>query len=101
MIKKLKIVTYPGVVVIASHVEGDHITPGLFTFHQMINKSIHRNINNYQTDSNTNSNNANNTKNKHNSTCMAIESGIEKQLPASPPPIFAARSLALEPRPAP
>ena len=26
--QKLKIVTYPGVVVIASHVEGDHITPG-------------------------------------------------------------------------
>ena len=39
--KKLKIVTYPCVIVIASHVEGDHITPGLFTFHQMINKSIH------------------------------------------------------------
>ena len=43
--KKLKIVTHPGVIVIASHVEGDHITPGLFTFHQMINKSIHSNIN--------------------------------------------------------
>ena len=99
--KKLKIVTYPCVIVIASHVEGDHITPGLFTFHQMINKSIHRNINNNQTVSNITSNNTNNSNNKHKSTCMAIESGIEKQLPASPPPIFAARSLALEPRPAP
>ena len=97
--KKLKIVTYPCVVVIASHVEGDHITPGLFTFHQMINKSIHSNINKNQSDSNITNNKNNN--NKHNSTCMAIESGIEKQLPASPPPIFAARSLALAPRPAP
>ena len=26
--QKLKIVTHPGVIVIASHVEGDHITPG-------------------------------------------------------------------------
>ena len=67
----------------------------------MINKSIHSNINKNQSDSNITNNNTNKTNNKHNSTCMAIESGIEKQLPASPRPIFAARSLALAPRPAP